>query len=179
MKWIPWTSIFIENIDVCSATALPAIVHFVFVFLCNFVVSSCNTDHFQSSCTDRYWSQPEPGLYFRLDQSILPEIVRPPGAPWVIVVNSNQCWRWRERKQKRGCRADYRIQLRKQQHKPLLSSIFLTNARFLANKMEELQSETYYNCFVWKHCVLIVTEAWLHLLIPDVSVELPGQTLRL
>lgn len=45
--------------------------------------------------------------------------------------------------------------------------------------MEKLQSDFYYNFFVQVCCHLILTESWLHLQIPDASLELPGHTLHL
>lgn len=81
---------------------------------------------------------------FSRTHNIPPEIARPPGAPW-IVVGSSRCRRRRERKQKHGCCAGRLAQLRKQPHRLPLPSIFLTNARSLANKIDELQSQIAYN----------------------------------
>lgn len=143
-------------------------------FLCFFVANSCNALITFSSqeLIDTDLSLKPDFIWIRPTVSI--RIERPPGAPLVIVRNSN---RWQERKQKLGCSAGYRVQLRKQQHKPLLPFIFLTNDGSLTNKMEELHSEIYYNRFVWACYLLIITESWLHPQISDASP--PGLQQRL
>lgn len=70
------------------------------------------------------------------------------------------------------------VWLRKQPHKPLLPSIFLMNARSLANKMDELQSKIAKNHLIRECCVLIVTESWLHPQIPNGTVQLAGRTIH-
>ncbi|KAM9409980.1 solute carrier family 41 member 1-like [Pholidichthys leucotaenia] len=65
--------------------------------------------------------------------------------------------RW-ERKQKRGCSSGLHAQLHKCRSKPPLPSIFVTNTRFLANKMDELRMEITYNRYFRDCCILIVTD---------------------
>ncbi len=66
--------------------------------------------------------------------------------------------------------------LRKQPHKPPLLSIFLTNARTLANKMDELRLLVATNNIVKNSCILLVTETWLNSSIPDMAIELERRT---
>lgn len=156
----------------CKRTRAAAL--FFLCFLCFFIASSCNAlitfssqeliDTDLSLKLDFIWIGPTVSI----------RIARPPGAPSVIVRNSK---RWQERNKKLGCRTGYRVQLQKQQHKPLLPFIFLTNDRSHTNKMEELQSKIYYNHFVRACYLLIITESWLHLQISDVSP--PGLQQRL
>ena len=116
---------------------------------------------------------------FALTHSIPPEIARPPGTPWTVI-RSSKCWRQRrERRQKRGCRAGLLNQLRNQPHRPPLPSVFLTNARSRANKIDELQSQIAYNCHIHDCCLLIVRESWLRPHIPNATVALAGRTFPL
>lgn len=57
--------------------------------------------------------------------------------------------------------------LRKQPYKPPLPSLFLTNARSIANKMDELRLLAATNFAGRDSCILLVTETWLHSSIPD------------
>ncbi len=63
-----------------------------------------------------------------------------------------------------------------QPHKPPLPSIFFTNARSLANKMDELRLLVATNNIVKNSCILLVTETWLNSSIPDMAIELEGRT---
>ena len=69
------------------------------------------------------------------------------------------------------------LRLRKQPHKPPLLSLYLSNARSLVHKMDDLQLQLAGNRYVRDCCVLIITETWLHLGIPDASMQLAGRTL--
>ncbi|KAK3506378.1 hypothetical protein QTP70_002309 [Hemibagrus guttatus] len=81
-----------------------------------------------------------------------------------------------ERKQKRGCRAGALARLQKQPLRPPLCSLFITNARCLTNKMDELRLQTVTNNITKDSCILLITETWLHLSIPDSAIELTGYT---
>ena len=61
-------------------------------------------------------------------------------------------------------------------HRLPLLSIFLTNARSLVNKIDELQSQIAYNHYIHDCCLLIVSESWLCPYIPSATVELAGHT---
>lgn len=76
---------------------------------------------------------------FLCSHDIPTDIARSPDSPWIIIPAGRRGRRHRQRKQKRGCKAGALARLRKQPHKPLLPSIFLTNARSLDNKMDELR----------------------------------------
>lgn len=115
---------------------------------------------------------------FQRIHNIPEDMARSPRSPWIVVGSSRQR-RWRkERKQKRGCRVGLFIQLRKQPFKPLLPSIFLTNARSMTHKMEELELQIATNRLVHDCCVMIITETWLHTQIPDAAVQLTGRTIH-
>lgn len=90
--------------------------------------------------------------------NILTELTRPAGAPWIIVPLENQHRQHRERKQKQGCQAGIHARLRKNPHKPLLPSLFMMNARSLANKMGELEMITNTQKNLKDSCVMIITE---------------------
>lgn len=68
--------------------------------------------------------------------------------------------------------------LRKQPYKPPLPSLFLTNARSIANKMDELRLLAATNFAGRDSCILLVTKTWLHSSIPDSSIELTGYTVQ-
>lgn len=59
---------------------------------------------------------------------------------------------------------------------PPLPSIFLSNARSLVNKMDEMNLHLAKNNFMWDCSVMVITETWLHLDIPDTAVQLTGRT---
>ena len=115
---------------------------------------------------------------FTRTHNISSEIARPPGAPWIVIGSGRRRRRRRERRQKRGCRGGLLARLRNRPHRPPLPSIFLANARSLANKMDELQSRITFDNFVRECCLLIVSESWLRPHIPDATVELAGRTIH-
>nr|XP_043874450.1 uncharacterized protein LOC122764210 isoform X2 [Solea senegalensis]XP_043874509.1 uncharacterized protein LOC122764439 isoform X2 [Solea senegalensis] len=86
--------------------------------------------------------------------------------------------RRRERKQKRGCRSGSDAKLRKQPHRPAIPSLFLSNARSITHKMDELELQTATMSFVRNCSVIFITETWLHPLIPDAAVQLADRTLH-
>ncbi len=104
------------------------------------------------------------------------EIARSPGSPWITIPAGRRRRRRRERKQKRGCRAGALVRLRKQPFKPPLPSLFLSNARSLANKMDELRLQVKANNGAKDACILLITETWLQPSIPDSAIELAGYT---
>ena len=112
---------------------------------------------------------------FLHSHNIPPDIARCPGSSW-ITIPAGRRRRRRERKQKRGCRASALARLRRQPHKPPLPSIVLTNARSLANKMDELRLQVATNTTIRESCILLITETWLHSLIADSAIQLAGYT---
>lgn len=161
ISWTPWHSskplffhphmkhcftcvIIILFLEFKNSTSIVVVVNFGLkhdpdpFLICFWVASSCN-----ALITFSHQELIDIGLSMNPDfmsdwtDSIPPEIVR----LWVIVGNSKQLRLLRQRKQKRRCRACYRVELQKQQNKPLFPSIFFTNGKSLANKIEELQSE--------------------------------------
>lgn len=70
-------------------------------------------------------------------------IVRTLSSPWITFPVSRRRQLLRERKQKWGCRVGVLVRLGKQPHKPTLPSLFLTNAKSLVNKMDELRLQLY------------------------------------
>lgn len=84
---------------------------------------------------------------FLHSHNILMDIARSPSSLWIIITAGRRQRRRCERKQKRGCRAGAIAKLREQSLRPPLPSLFPTNARSLANKMNELRLQT-----ATKHC---------------------------
>ncbi|KAI3370506.1 hypothetical protein L3Q82_025266 [Scortum barcoo] len=78
-------------------------------------------------------------------------------------------------KQKRGKRGGLRARLQANPYRPALPSLFLTNARSLVNKMDEMKLRIVSAKI--DSCVAIVTETWLDNNIPDAAVELAGRSL--
>ncbi|KAI3355017.1 hypothetical protein L3Q82_004562 [Scortum barcoo] len=83
----------------------------------------------------------------------------------------------RLRKQKRGKRGGLRARLQANPYRPAFPSLFLTNARSLVNKMDEMKLKIVSAKI--DSCVAIVTETWLDNNIPDAAVELAGRSLLL
>lgn len=102
------------------------------------------------------------------------EITRAPGSPWIIIPGRRRRKHRRERKQKRGCRAGVPVRLRKNSHRPPLPCLFVTNARSLNNKMDELRLCLSTRLPVPDSCVMLITETWLHPGVPDAAIELAG-----
>ena len=123
---------------------------------------------------------------FRAEQAVnkdfihsngIPEcIARTPGAPWIVIPAGRKRRRRRERRQKRGCRAGVLLRLKQRQHTLPLPSIFLSNARSIANKMDELKLQIAANNIIQDCCILLITETWLHSSIPDTAIEITGRT---
>nr|XP_049595883.1 uncharacterized protein LOC125980593 [Syngnathus scovelli] len=114
---------------------------------------------------------------FHRKHNIPDEIARPPGSPWIVVGSGRRRRRRRERKQKRGRRSGLMLRLRKQPHKPPLPSLFLSNARSLLHKMDDLDLQLTGNHYVRDCCVIIITETWLRPDIPDASMQLASRSL--
>lgn len=108
---------------------------------------------------------------FQRSHNIPDYIARPAESPWVCFP-SRRRRRRRERKQKRGCRAGFRARLKRNPHKPPLPSIYMTNARSVMHKMDELELLTASDHFVRTCCIMIITESWLQPLIPDNATQL-------
>lgn len=104
---------------------------------------------------------------------IPPEITRPsPGDPAAAGQQRRCC----ERRQKRGKQAGVWARLKANPFKPPLPTIFLSNARSIHGKMDEIRlhmaaKRTIYNC-----CCMIFTETWLDSTTPDAAIELAGLT---
>ncbi len=69
------------------------------------------------------------------------------------------------------------LRLRKQPHKPPLPSLYLSNARSLVHKTDDLELQLAGNRYVCDCCVLIITKTWLHPHIPNASMQLAGHPL--
>ncbi len=97
---------------------------------------------------------------------------------WLVVGPTSRRRRQRHRKQKRGCRAGLLARLARQPHKPPIPSIFLTNAQSIVHKIDEPQLLLASNNTIQDCRVIIISESWLHPLIPDAAVQLPGRSLH-
>ena len=115
---------------------------------------------------------------FHCHNNIPDEIARPPGSPWIVISCGRRRRRRRERKQKRGRRSGLLARLRKDPHKLPLPSMFLSNARSLTHKMDELELLANGNRYVRDCCVSVISETWLHPSIPDAAVQLGGRTVH-
>lgn len=115
---------------------------------------------------------------FQQSHNIPLDIVRPPGSPWFVAGSRTRCRQGREWRQKWGCRVGLLAQLRRQPHRLALPSIFLTNARSVIHKTEELELQMVGKKHVQDCCVTIITETWLHLLIPDAAVQLSSHSMH-
>ncbi len=93
---------------------------------------------------------------FYRTHNIPKDFTRPPGSPWIVVGLGGRHRRRRERKQKRGCRASLLIRLRKQPYKPPLPSMFLTNARSMAHKMDRGGGVCIYAHYDWSNNSIII-----------------------
>ncbi|CAG6018054.1 unnamed protein product [Menidia menidia] len=115
---------------------------------------------------------------FHRTHNIPDEIARPAGSPWIVIGSGRRRRRRCERKQKRGCRAGLLLKLRKQPLKPPLPSLYLTNARSIVHKTDDLELQLAGNRYVSDCCVLIITETLLHTQVPDATVQLVDHTLH-
>lgn len=77
---------------------------------------------------------------------------------------------------KSGCRSGMLMRLWKWSWQ--LPSIFLSNSRSLANKMDELKLQVATNNTVKDNCILVFKETWPHPSIPDTAIELAGHTVH-
>ena len=68
------------------------------------------------------------------------------------------------------------MRLKRRQHTLPLPSIFLSNARSMANKMDELKLQITANKIIQDCCILLITETWLHSSITDTAIEITGRT---
>lgn len=103
------------------------------------------------------------------------ELVRPPGSPWITLPAAKRQRRRCERRQKRVCRAGIRARLGRDPHKPPLPSLFVTNARSLTNKIDELELITSTQKTIQDCCVMVITETWLKPAIPAEAIQLAGR----
>lgn len=95
------------------------------------------------------------------------EIKRPPVLCCLLLAPA-------EWKQKLGCRSGLLVRL---PQTPLLS-MYITNARSLIHKMDELEVLMEGNCQIPGCCVSIISEPWLHQLIPEAAIQLEGRTMQ-
>lgn len=96
----------------------------------------------------------------------------PPGTSAAADRRRKRC----ERRQKRGKRAGVRARLKASPFRPPLPTIFLSNARSIRNKMDEIRlllstQRVLNNC-----CCMIFSETWLDSSIPDAAIELADRT---
>jgi len=80
-----------------------------------------------------------------------------------------------EKKQKQSCKAGILARLRRQPHRPPLPCLFLTKARSLVNKMDELRLQV---ATMKDSCILLITETWFHPFILDSAIKLTGYTIQ-
>lgn len=105
---------------------------------------------------------------------IPPEITRPsPGTPSATVGRRRRrC----ERRRKRGKRAGVWARLKANPFYPPLPAIFLSNARSIRNKMDEIRLQLTTQRAICNCCCMIFSETWLDSTTPDAAIELAGRT---
>ena len=104
---------------------------------------------------------------------IPPEIIRPsPEDPAAASRRRRRC----ERRQKRGKRAGVWARLKANPFKPPLPTIFLSNARSIRGKMDEIRLHMAAKRIIYNCCCMIFTETWLDSTSPDAAIELAGRT---
>lgn len=105
--------------------------------------------------------------------SIPPEIVRSlPGTPEAVNRRRRRC----ERRQKRGKRGGVWVRLKANPFKISLPTIFLSNARSIRNKMDEVRLRLTMQKQMDNFNSLIFTETWLDSTTPAAAIELAGRT---
>ncbi|KAK7901608.1 hypothetical protein WMY93_018377 [Mugilogobius chulae] len=144
-------------------------------YFCTLLVVLCFIPH--SLCTFKY-SRDEllqlSGDYrLSVEYLIPPEIVKPPsGTPAAADRRRKRC----ERRQKRGKRGGVWARLKASPFKPPLPTIFLSNARSIRHKLDEIRLQIATRRTL-NHCsCLIFSETWLDNSIPDAAIELAGRT---
>lgn len=61
---------------------------------------------------------------------------------------------------RKGSRSEVaELELQRQPHKPALPGLFISNARSLFNKMDELRLQVVIDCTIRDSCVLMITES--------------------
>ncbi|KAI4802384.1 hypothetical protein KUCAC02_020225, partial [Chaenocephalus aceratus] len=161
---------------VAAAHGSPFLCYLLYVYICCMTVFAYTNIHYnRQELLDIGFQHKLPVLReFQRDHNIPDEVARSPGSPWIVVGPGR---RRRERKQKRGCRSGLLLMLRNQPHKPPLLSMYLTNARSIVHKTDDLELQLARNIYVRDCCLLVITETWLHPQIPDASVQLSGRIL--
>ena len=89
---------------------------------------------------------------------------------------SRERWRWCDRKWKRSCRGGPGAKLKAKPFRLSLPSILLANVRSIENTLDYLKLDLSTKREIRDCCVLIFTETWLNLSIPDVAISLEGLT---
>lgn len=104
---------------------------------------------------------------------ISPEIVR---TPFGTLAAARQRRKHCERRQRRGKQAGVLTRLKANPFKPPLPTIFLSNARSIHNKMDEIRLRLTTQRNIANCCSMIFTETWLDYTTPDKAIELAGLT---
>lgn len=100
------------------------------------------------------------------------EILRTPEPICVVIPPVRQWRQQRERKQKWVKQARLWARLKANPYRPALLSLFLSNCRSLAKKMDEIRMRT------MSHCVTIIMETWLNNNIPDAAIDMTGNSMK-
>lgn len=155
--WMLLVVICVLELDVCELTVLFSREQLLHI-----------GSSYQVPITGDFWSL----------QQIPAEITRPLTSPWFTLPGNKPRRRWREGKQKRGCRSGHLARLRRAPSRPPLPSLFVANARSLCNKMDELRLDLSSRSTSSISCVMIITETWLNPEIPDTTIELTGRSIH-
>ncbi|CAG5867200.1 unnamed protein product, partial [Menidia menidia] len=105
--------------------------------------------------------------------TIPPEIIKPPtGTPAAASRRRKRC----ERGQKRGKRAGVGARLKAKPFRLPLPTIFLSNARSIRNKIDEIRLQLSTLKDLNNCCCMIFSETWLDSSTPDAAIELADRS---
>lgn len=111
---------------------------------------------------------------FHNNHNIPDEPARLPDSPWIVVRSG----KWRRRRREPGRRSDLLLRLKSNPHEPPLPSQYLTNARSITNRTDDLDLQLTGNRSARDCSVLIITETLLPPKIPDASMQLTRRSLH-
>ncbi|KAK1889290.1 Ribose-phosphate pyrophosphokinase [Dissostichus eleginoides] len=126
---------------VAAAHGSPFLCYLLYVYICCMTAFAyANIRYNRQELLDIGFQHKLPVLReFQRNHNIPDEVARSPGSPWIVVGPGRRHRRQRERKQKRGCRSGLLLRQRNQPHKPPLPSMYLTNARSIVHKTDDLE----------------------------------------
>lgn len=130
--------VMVARTDAAAYSSSPYLCYFCLFVCLSCIVRSSTYTTVRYSCLDILDIGSQMNMTISWDfhrtHNIPDKIARPTGSPWIVVGSNRRRGWWRERKQKRGCRAGLLARLRKQPLRPPLPNLYLTNARSMVRK---------------------------------------------